>query len=309
MRTATILAFLALLTACAPPVVPNSPEACAIEKVTSVPIRRLGKFWAVDVTLDGKPAALMLDTGATGSALTTAAQARLGTRVLHGRFTVTSAAGGTIYPRAFEIDRLTLGSETMERQIVPELFDAHPLGEGYDGILGMATFDKYDIEIDMPANTLGLYRRRYCPAGPPPWSGPVGVFRRSDPALARGNRPMVRAVLDGRPARALLDTGATSTVVDTAFAVAVGGPGEPPAGGQVSEMRTVAATAKIWRHSFATLALAGTTLQRPALWITSLGMTADMIIGQDLLGRLRIWISNGSDAVYIAPAAAPAKAP
>ncbi len=302
MRATTLLALLGVLSACAPPVVPDSAEACRVEKVTSVPLRRHGAFWALDVQVDGKPAALMLDTGATGGALTTAAAARLGTRIGGGRFTVTSGAGGTIYGRSFEIDRLVVGGETVERLIVPELVGEHPLGDGYDGIIGMQTFNRYDIDIDLPGNMLGLYRRRYCPSGPPPIAG-ARAFRRTGPERSGDNRPMVGARLNGREGRALLDTGATVTIVDGAFATAAGAPATPGEGAAKGEVRTVAEKAQMWRHRFDRLELVGRRVESPHLWITGLGMANDLIVGQDILRRLRIWISNGSDAVYIAPAA------
>jgi predicted aspartyl protease len=310
MRAAIACLLVSMLVGCAPPVVPNSPEACHVEKVTSIPLRRHGSFWAVDVLLDGQPAALMLDTGANTGALTAAAAARLRTRIGTGRFTVTSGAGDTIYLRSFEIDRMEIGGQTVERLTVPELPETNPLGDGYDGIIGMSAFERYDVAVDLPGSTLELYRRRYCPGGGPPWPR-AATFRRTGPALSRDTRPMVRARINGREARALLDTGATITIVDAGFARAAGAPPPDPTPdpARTGRLRTVSdANVPMWRSRFDSLEIVGARLDKPELWVTGLGMTSDMIVGQDVLRHLRIWISNGSDAVYIAPAAgAPAR--
>ena len=59
----------------------------------------------------------------------------------------------------------------------------------------------------------------------------------------------------------------------------------------------------IWRHGFAVLEVAGARLRAPRLWIAPLGEQPNIVVGQDILSGLRIWLSPGSGTVHIAPAA------
>ncbi len=302
MRALPMLLLLVALAGCAPPLVPDSAEACRVERLAALPMRPLENRWVVDVMADGKPATMMLDTGATTMTIGTDAAERLGLRLRPDMRSTVTALGGTVYRRVFEIDRLGLGGETVERQLATEMTAAQTAGLGYDGIIGMRPLAGYDVEIDFPARTFSLYRARFCPSRPPPWPQPFAAFPRSWSAgHSRLNLPMVAGRLDGRRVHALLDTGATTSLVDTATARAVGAPGSAALPGQTGVARTMSDNSvPMWRHRFGELVVAGARIREPELWVVGLGMTADMIVGLDILHRFRIWISNASDTVYIA---------
>lgn len=328
MRALFLPALLAmLLAACAPMPEPGSVEACRVEQVTSVPLLppdppRTTR-WAVEVLLDGKPARMMLDSGANGLTISGEAAMRLGLRQRSGARASITGLGGTVYRRVFEADTVTIGAQT---RTVPtplvETTDAQAAGRGFDGILGMGVFDRNDVEIDFPARTLALYRARFCPQGRPPWQGGFLSFPRAGASQhGTGNLPMIDVRLDGRSARALVDTGATTSVVDQSFAVSAGAPAEPPDGARRGTTGTMSeSTLPMWLHRFGTLEIGPARIEAPQLWITDLGMTADMILGLSHIGRMKIWISNGSDMVYLAapprpravqptPASPPARPP
>ncbi len=306
MRITTILAILVLLAACAPQVVPNSLEACAVQPVTEVPLippsPTATTRWAIAMALDGKPVTMMLDSGATGLVISTEAAARLGLRLRPDVQATSSGLGGTVYRRVFEVDSITIGSQTETKaQFAIEMTAAQEAGRGFDGIVGMRPLDQNDIEIDFPARTLRLYRARFCPAGAPPWPGRVDTFPRSRSGQhSRWTLPMVAVTLDGRQAHALLDTGASSSVVDLGFAPTVGAPATAPAGARLGSARTMSElTMPMWQHRFGSAEIAGRRFSNPHFWILDLGMVGDMIVGLDVLAQLRIWISTGSDTAYI----------
>jgi predicted aspartyl protease len=294
--------LLFLLAACTP-----TPDECAFEKLETVPLRREGSFWAVAAQIDGQPATLMLDTGAgNAAALSPAAAARLGTRRTGLRFGISSGPGAGILAPVHEIGRLALGRVVLERVLVPELEAIPRLHGEFDGILGLEALEGFDLELDLPGGTLSFYRPRACPQGAPPWSGPVSGVRRLPAGEGAANRPFVPARLNGRPAHALLDTGATDTVVDSALARAAGAPTRAPRAAEVTTMVTITDPAvTIWRHGFEVLEVAGARIRAPRLWVAPLGEEPNLVVGQDILGGLRLWLSPGSGTVHIAPAAAP----
>ena len=254
------------------------------------------------MALDGKPVTMMLDSGASGLVIGSAAAARLGLRFRPDLRSSSSGLGGMVYRRVFEVASVTIGSQTETKAAFAiEMTDAQEAGRGFDGIVGMRPFDLNDIEIDFPARTLRLYRARFCPAGAPPWSGRFATFPRSRSSQhTRWDLPMVAVTLDGRQAHALLDTGATSSVVDRGYAHTLGVPATPPDGARLGTARTMSEmTMPMWLHRFGAADIAGKRFSNPQFWIIDLGMVGDMIVGLDILSQLRIWISSGCDAVYI----------
>jgi predicted aspartyl protease len=315
VRNAILIGLVALLAACAPPVQPDSAEACRVERITAVPLippdpPRTTR-WAVEVALDGKAATMMLDSGASGVVIDRDAATRLGLRQRPDMQATSYGLGGVVYRRVFEADSIGIGTQTTRTPtLIVEMTAAQEAGRGFDGIVGMGAFEHNDIEIDFPARTLTLYRARFCPSGAPPWSGPQVALRRADSSRhSRTNLPMVTVELDGQQAHALLDTGATASAVDAVFARSAGAPAEPPGGARRGVARTMSETSvQMWQHRFGQMRIGEVRLDNPLLWLIDLGMTADMILGLDVLSRMRIWMSNSSDAVYIAPAAgAPAR--
>ncbi len=309
-----IVLWLVLLGGCGQAVVPGSPEACAVHKVTEVPLippsPPATTRWSIAMTLDGKPVTMMLDSGATGLMIDAEVAARLGLRQRSDMRAFASGLGGTVYRRVFEVVAVGIGSQVTERdQIIIEMTESQAAGRGFDGIVGMRAFERNDIEIDFPARTMRLYRARFCPAGSPPWPAGFGTFPRAG-RQSGDNRPMVAVTLDGRTVKALVDTGATTTVVDHSFAKTVGARDAPPPGARQGTMRTMSeATVPMWQHRFGAADIVGLRFPAPNIWILDLGMTADMVVGLDILARTRIWISNGSDAVYVARGGARGGAP
>jgi predicted aspartyl protease len=307
MHRLLLVLALAWLGACEAPVVPDSAEACRVERLTSVPMREAGGLWVVDVQIHGKPATLMLDTGANNVLLLPEAVKRLNIRIdSNARYAVTAAGGTTVFRRALEIDEMAIGSERIEHLRFPELEGAHWAERGYDGILGMTAFARFDVEIDFPAKTLSLYRRRFCPSGAPPWRERHASF----PATARGSSqgsPMAPAQLDGQRGRALLDTGASLSVVDSAFARRAGGGEVPASGPRNATAHTVGdAPATLGLRRFRELRVAGMRFTSPHLWVGQLGDRVELLLGLDVLARTRIWISHGSDRVHLAVPPEPA---
>ncbi len=304
------LAILVLLAACEPPVVPGSAEACRVERLATVPLRKVAQHWVADVGINGKPAVMMLDTGATGTHLFRPAVERLNPHISDMRYSITSGSGGSTNVRAVVIEAFTLGGLVTQALTVPELVGTQFDGKGYDGILGMDVLGRYDIDVDLPNAALSLYRQRFCPMGAAPFPGPSTTLRRNDLGLSRSNRPVVEARLNGRPIRSLLDTGATFTSIDDAKATAAGGTTPTDGGAATGRASTaVAASVEFRRLKFTDLNVGGSTYRNPTLWTANLGNTADAIIGLDILNRRRMWYSLASDTIYLGPDIPPPAAP
>ncbi len=114
---------------------------------------------------------------------------------------------------------------------------------------------------------------------------------------------IVPVTLDGRILRALLDSGASSSLVaapgiyklrlDLAILSA-----DPS--GQISGLGSRVLT--VHRHQFAELQVGNQTVETPFIWVEPLRLSpiADMLLGADWLAARRVWISFATRQLFVA---------
>jgi clan AA aspartic protease (TIGR02281 family) len=250
----------------------------------------------VDVSIDGKPARMVLDTGAQGVFLMPEAAERLGLHQDPLLRSHASGIGGSVEELAVMLDRVQLGTAALEHVpaavLQQSLRIAGPVE--IDGLLGMSVLDRYDVEIDMNARRAVLYAGRACEAGPPQWQGMQRIEARS-----LNGSFVIPVRLDGRDLQALIDTGAQADVLFTdaggiAFAQQHRMPGRVLRG--VGPNLTDAFIARFDALEVGDEVLRGVpvvvTQQRPG--------TPDMILGQSFLARHRVWFSAQRRALFVA---------
>lgn len=213
-----LLAFpLALITAgplAAPPVPPESAEeieAAIVEAnepryVAPTTRDRIGRVW-VPVYVDGKgPLRLVLDTGALHSALTTEAVTKLGVAVDEKRRVLVHGATGSAITPAIPAATLSVGDLQLYTRLLPVV--PHAFG-GADGLLGTEGMANQRIDIDFLRDRIHISRSRNRRAAP----GFSTVRFLPDPA----NLMVVSAQIGGKRVRAIIDTGAHSTIGNAAL--------------------------------------------------------------------------------------------
>jgi aspartyl protease family protein len=101
-----------------------------------------GHFYA-DVEINGAPIRVLVDTGATGIALSRSDAQRAGLAVSAGMFEVVGeGANGDVHGEFVKLDRVSLGPKTVES------VSAVVLDEGNHSLLGQSFLSKFDtVEI------------------------------------------------------------------------------------------------------------------------------------------------------------------
>lgn len=206
---------------------------------TAIPVKRLGTLLSVDVTVNGRHAGFLIDTGAAATVLSSRFAETLG---LPARGLVEArGAGGSEPARFVDVDRLTLpGVEVTNQTLVMLPLDGlrAAFTVPIDGILGYDFLSRFAVEVDYPGERLALFAPGTYE--PPPGASLV-------PLRIEANVPRIDAALDELPAASfLLDLGnASPLVLHTAFAAEHGyadraTPGSPLTGiGGVAAMSTV----------------------------------------------------------------------
>jgi len=248
---------------------------------------RIGRIWA-PVLINGQgPFRLVLDTGATNSAVTAKVAEALGKTLDYpGTITLQGATGSVKVP-AILVDSMEVGELLMEPKRLPIVPDA--LG-GAEGILGTEGLGDKRITIEFRHDRITIMRSRNERAGPGFVTIPVKFMR--------GRLLVVDGWLGGVRVKAIIDTGGQSTLGNLALRDALAGrrsalPAVPD--------QVIGATLDIQigdRVSTPALAMGDIVVRNPAMTFADFSifkhwkMTDEpaMLVGMDVLGLIETLI-------------------
>lgn len=135
----------------------NSSQRADRAPASEVPFEPRGGGLVVNARLNDSPQnfRLLVDTGATYSALSGGTLLRLGLDDVFNRsadVVELEAAGGTLYARRFTLASMQIGNARVTQMPVVILENM----EGFDGLVGLSFLRHFDVSIDQDAGTLIL---------------------------------------------------------------------------------------------------------------------------------------------------------
>jgi predicted aspartyl protease len=210
-----------LLTMIASPV--GAASGCALEPIDEWPVRQVGNRLIVDGAANGQRVAIMLGTGAQQSVMLRSAAERLNLHRDWVRGFPLFGLGGESRAEAVTVTDFQVGRFAFRGWQLQVPIDQH-LGDDFDVVLGEDFFSALDVEFDLAHNAVRLFTPR---------GGCDGVSLAYWAAEGANEVPMERVFgahpqillpvkIDGQPAQALLDTGATVSVLASRDARRVG---------------------------------------------------------------------------------------
>jgi hypothetical protein len=171
---------------------------------------RIGRIWA-PVRVNGQgPFRLVLDTGASHSALTARVAERVGIALDPARTVTLRGATGSVEVPLVPVETLEFGDLLVEPRRLPIVPDA--LG-GAEGILGTDGLAGKRIHIDFRKDSITIMRSRNQRAASDYSTIPVRFLH--------GRLLVVDAYLGGLPVKAVIDTGGQATLGNEALRVAL----------------------------------------------------------------------------------------
>ncbi len=206
---------LTVLLAILPPVEQPVLEELAVtapEPRFVAPTRRdkIGRIWA-PVLINGQgPFRLVLDTGASHSALTARVAETLGIPINANHSVMLRGTTGSVAVPFVPVETLEVGELLMEPRRLPIVPDA--LG-GAEGVLGTDGLANKRIHIDFRRDSITIMRSKNERAG----SG----FATIPVKFLRGRLLVVDAYLGGVPVKAVIDTGGQATLGNEALRTAL----------------------------------------------------------------------------------------
>jgi predicted aspartyl protease len=176
------------------------------------PTRRdkIGRIWAPVLVNGQGPFRLVLDTGASHSALTARVVAELGIVFDPSHTVMLRGATGSAQVPFVPVDTLEFGDLLVEPKRLPIVPDA--LG-GAEGILGTDGLAGKRIHIDFRKDSITIMRSKNERAA----SGYATIPVR----FLRGRLLVVNATLGGLPVKAVIDTGGQATLGNEALRIAL----------------------------------------------------------------------------------------
>jgi len=187
--------------------VPPSPAAATAQQATGANQPPTAMRIMAEVMIDGRgPFHFMFDTGASRPVIADSTVARLGLKPDSHKLVRVQGVNARIVAPAVRVNSLTIGSLRFRRIDLPVL--TGPMFEGVDGILGTQGFGGIKLSVNLVDRSSTLTaspRRADTPAG-------ATAVRMLSQRL-----PMVSATTAGVEVLLIIDTGATSTLGNSAL--------------------------------------------------------------------------------------------
>ena len=267
---------------------------CTLTKVTEIPLEVQDNLLVVRVGINGRWADLIVDTGAERTTLGEAAVKRLGMdRSAHVSSNV--GIGGRTSTSDVMVDRLVMGGVHFPLDEVPRfavgtfnLRTDHTLQA--DGLLGADILLAYEMDIDVRAGKLTLYRSRVCPAAHPPWQE---AWVEIPGVKAQKDRLLVPFELDNVAGMAILDTGAMGNALGEKMARRMGLNDQAMANDPKVQQRGTGPEVTISRlHRFQMMRIGPIARIAPAITVLpgDFGV-GDALLGEEFLLGRRVWLS------------------
>jgi predicted aspartyl protease len=277
---------------------------CRLIPVAQLPVESPGNMVFTEAEIDGKSVKLLVDTGAERTLLTetTVERLHLARDLQHATRTYGIGSPTATWDAKLP-DGIVLGGMRLpvDRVTVGRFGISEVAGHQVDGLLGADVLLGFDIDLDLPAQEMTLYRaRRECPDAAPPWNQAyvdvAGVSIRKD-------RLMLPFELNGVAGIAVLDTGAQMSSISREMAARVG-----LLDSDLADDRTVMAhgaapdQVPVRIHRFSEFRIGPTETLAPMLPVVPMvsGM-GDALVGGDFLRDRRVWLSFSTRRVFVTP--------
>jgi len=302
--TAGIVVALGSMSAAAAPV------DCKLVQVDEWAVRLERNLVLVDGAINGQTIRVMLDTGAMRSFVLRAAAVRLG---LPQRTTPYAGfgVGGSSYYDIVHLKEFRIGQAVRRDWGVPSLGENDP-GAGIAFVLGEDFFSQVDVEFDLAHKSMRLFQPNGCDGvSLAYWAGdasemPIARIDEFHPQI------VLTVLVNGQPVEALLDSGASRSVLTKSAAAKLGvapdKPGALPAGKMAGLGRGAVDS---WMGQFDSVVIGNEKISDTTIAVADLFNDSNaprlrpMLLGTDFLLSHRVLVSHSQRKIYFTYAGGP----
>jgi len=279
----------------------SAADSCTLKELVQVPITMVGPRPTVEAKINGMPALFTLDSGAFWSSLTPAAAEQYQLRVDYARalgITV-RGVGGAARIGIATVENFTVFTANFHR--VDFVVGFSEPGAGTVGLLGQNVLRIADVEYDLGAGRLGLFKPEHCQhANLAYWVKEGEPYAEVDIADTTARNPHTTGFirLNGARVKVVFDTGAASSMVGLRAAAAAGlKPGNPQVEPAGISFGIGTKTVQTWIANFPVLKIGDEEVHNARLRIADLD-DFDMLLGDDFFLSHRVFVANSQHKLY-----------
>jgi hypothetical protein len=247
---------------------------------------------------------MLFDTGAIISSVSPAGVKQFHLPVVFDRRLTLNGVGGSARNATAQVKTLAFGGAIaggLRMPIVRAPVESDPGQSTVSGAIGNDILAHYDEDIDFPAHQVFLVKAGYC-STIEPWSGPADTVHFD---LARGNTAIAFPMrINGHAVTAVLDTGATNTVLspDTFARITRHGPRVHPLGTHFTT-GIGAHRAKVTAYRLQSLSVAGVQLTHPVVTVLHHAVLPFglVILGENFIRRHELFVDHQTNTLYVHP--------
>lgn len=201
---------------------------CKFLRIVDWPARVVRNFVVVDGAINGQKVGIALDTGAQKSIIVRAAAVRLELALREAKGYRMMGFGGETKVDIATVDDFKLG-EVSTKGVQLFVAGEHDLDVGVDVLLGKDFLRRFDVEFDLPNDAVRLYQPRDCDNVSLAYQTKETVWEVAiDTVDERRPRISYTVHINGKPIEAILDSGATASVMTREHAASAGVTPESP---------------------------------------------------------------------------------
>jgi predicted aspartyl protease len=290
----------------------TSAQKCRYSRIAELPVWMQNGKPVTEGSINGHKVGILLDTGAGPSIVHRSTVEKLGLTPVDVTGLRMFGSGGETAARAVQIDEFKFGNAARKEWRVLVSGEG-TLGSNIAVVLGYDFLQNVDVEFDLPGGAVRFFQAEDC--------GNVALsYWTREPAGQVAIEPGVQLELtvqvNGRPARAQLDSGTSTSVIEFEFASQLGvtakSPGVVPGGCSPGLGRN---PIESWIGQFESFAIGHELIRSPKLRFAELwkdlahttatsgvarnmqGLPA-MLLGADFLRTHRVLIAHSQRRIY-----------
>ena len=289
--------------------VPCAPAAadCQILQIAELPVETTDNRVVIHGEINGQKVAALVDTGSAMSFLWRPAARKLGLHLVDDSRVHMYGIGGETLVQATVVRELKLDKLTASNV---RLAVAGDLAADFDMILGADILSRFTVEFDLAHGAVRLFQPRQCRPEQLAYWAKAYSFADLIASPADSTRVQTTVLLNGKPVRAILDSG---TAVSTVSSAAAEMAGVPPDGGTTASGQRIGGIGRkslqSWTGTFASFSIGDETIRNAQLRIAELNQNSQvertgsriqatreivptMLIGADFLRSHRLVVAG-----------------
>jgi predicted aspartyl protease len=320
-----LLALLAVIAMSAPgaALAQDTAAKCQLVQVADWPVRLAHGKILLDGTVNGHEVGIAIDTGSEKTVIFRSSAQRLGLALRDVPGVRFFGFGGGTRAQAADIDEITIAGATRKgmRVFVAGENDQSSWG---DLVLGEDFLASVDVEFDLAHKAVRLFQPRGCEGvSLAYWASDGGSSVDIDPVSDVNPKIRLKVEVNGVAIDAMLDSGASRSILDSGYARQVGVTPDTPGVRPSGKIGGIGArTTDAWRGTFATFVIGNERIrdadlefadfrrvheERTGSHVTMSSLQAEpMVLGADFIRSHRVLVSHTKHRMYFSYVGGPA---